>query len=83
MIAHVTGELTIGNTICLCLCLICGLLFQLDELDGHQRECQPLEETDDSQREDSLPLVVEDIDGVFREIVRTPENFTSSDSHDK
>ena len=79
MIAHVTGELTIGNTICLSLCLICGLLFQLDELDGHQRECQPLEETDDSQ----IPLVLEDIDDVFREIVRTPDNFTSSDSHDK
>ena len=79
MIAHVTGELTIDNTICLCLCLICGLLFQPDELDGHQRECQPLEETDDSQ----IPLVVEDIDDVFREIVRTPDNFTSSDSHDK
>ena len=79
MIAHVTGELTIGNTISLCLCLICGLLFQLDELDGHQRVCQPLEETEDSQ----IPLVVEDIDGMFREIVRTPDNFTSSDSHDK
>ena len=79
MIAHVTGELTIGNAICLCLCLICGLLFQLDELDGHQRVCQPLEETEDSQ----IPLVVEDIGGMFREMVRTPDNFTSSDSHDK
>ena len=78
MIVHVTGELTIGNTICLCLCLICGLLFQLDELDGHQRECQRLEETEGSQ----IPLVVEDSDGVFREMVRTPDNFTSSDSHD-
>ena len=37
-----------------------------------------LEETEDSQ----ILLIVEDSDGVFREMVRTPDNFTSSDSHD-
>ena len=47
----------------------------LDELDAHQRECQRLEETEDSQ----IPIVVEDNDGVLREMVRT---LTSSDSHD-
>ena len=46
-------------------------------LNAHQRECQRLEETEDSQ----IPLVVEDI-FVFREMVQTPDNFTSSDSHD-
>ena len=50
----------------------------ISSLDAHQRECQHLEETEDSQ----IPLVLEDIDGVFREMVRTPDYFTSSDSHD-
>ena len=50
----------------------------ISSLNAHQRECQRLEETEDSQ----IPLVVEDIDGVFREMVQTPDNFTSSDSHD-
>ena len=59
-------------------CEFCGSLIQQDELDAHQRECQRLEETEGSQ----IPLVVEDSDGVFREMVRTPDNFTSSDSHD-
>ena len=54
-------------------CEFCGLLIQLDELDAHQRECQLLEETEDSQ----IPLIAEDRDGVFREMVRTPDNFTS------
>ena len=43
----------------------------LDELDAHQCECQRLGETEDSQ----IPLVVEDIDGVFREIVRTHDSI--------
>ena len=43
----------------------------LDELDAHQCECQRLGETEDSQ----IPLVVEDINGVFREIVRTHDNI--------
>ena len=59
-------------------CEFCGSLIQQDELDAHQRECQRLEETEGSQ----IPLVVEDSDGVFREMVRTPDNFTSSDLHD-
>ena len=59
-------------------CEFCGSLIQQDELDAHQRECQRLEETEGSQ----IPLVVEDSDGVFREMVRTPDNFTSSDSYD-
>ena len=50
----------------------------ISPLDAHQRECQHLEETEDSQ----IPLVLEDIDGVFREMLRTPDYFTSSDSHD-
>ena len=50
----------------------------ISSLDAHQRECQQLEETEDSQ----IPLVLEDIDSVFREMVRTPDYFTSSDSHD-
>ena len=50
----------------------------ISSLNAHQRECQRLEETEDSQ----IPLVVKDIDGVFREMVQTPDNFTSSDSHD-
>ena len=50
----------------------------ISSVDVHQRECQHLEETEDSQ----IPLVLEDIDGVFREMVRTPDYFTSSDSHD-
>ena len=44
----------------------------------HARFSTLLEETEDSQ----IPLIVEDSDGVFREMVRTPDNFTSSDSHD-
>ena len=59
-------------------CEFCGSLIQQDEVDAHQRECQRLEETEGSQ----IPLVVEDSDGVFREMVRTPDNFTSSDLHD-
>ena len=50
----------------------------ISSFDAHQRECQQLEETEDSQ----IPLVLEDIDSVFREMVRTPDYFTSSDSHD-
>ena len=50
----------------------------ISSLNAHQRECQRLEETEDSP----IHLVVEDIDGVFREMVQTPDNFTSSDSHD-
>lgn len=59
-------------------CEFCGSLMQLDELDAHQRDCQRLEETEDLQ----IPLVVEDVDGVFREVVRTPDHFTSSDTDD-
>ena len=43
----------------------------LDELDAHQCECQRLGETEDSQ----IPLFVDYIDGVFREIVRTHDNI--------
>ena len=46
----------------------------ISSFDAHQRECQQLEETEDSQ----IPLVLEDIDSVFREMVRTPDYFTSS-----
>ena len=59
-------------------CEFCGSLIQQDKVDAHQRECQRLEETEGAQ----IPLVVEDSDGVFREMVRKPDNFTSSDSHD-
>ena len=43
----------------------------LDELDAHQCEFQRLGETEDSQ----IPLFVDYIDGVFREIVRTHDNI--------
>ena len=43
----------------------------VDELDTHQCEFQLLGETEDFQ----IPLVVEDIDGMFREIVRTHDNI--------
>lgn len=59
-------------------CEFCGSLIQPDELDAHQRQCQSLDETEDLQ----IPLLVEDVDGVFREMVRTPAHFSSSVSHD-
>ena len=43
----------------------------LDELDAHQCKFQRLGETEDSQ----IPLFVDYIDGVFREIVRTHDNI--------
>ena len=48
----------------------------LNELDAHRHECQGLQETEDSQ----IPLDVEDIECVFREMVRTHDTESEGNS---